>query len=103
MFLSQGLQHFLVTDSPADLMPAPPVESRFVAVDSGHFCLLPLGLINPKKPGAIERLKFRAYCVAVRGTLDGKLPAHPQIGRPVYSFRAAPVVGLGENSGDPRV
>jgi hypothetical protein len=52
MFLRQGLQHFLIADAPADLMPASPVESRFVAVDSGHFYLLPFGLINVKN-GAV--------------------------------------------------
>jgi hypothetical protein len=52
MLLRQGLQHFLIADAPADLMPASPVESRFVAVDSGHFYLLPFGLINVKN-GAV--------------------------------------------------
>ena len=58
MFLGQGLQHFLVADSSADLLPAPPVESRFVAVDSGHSCLLPFGLVN-LKIGRILGPKFR--------------------------------------------
>jgi len=42
-FSARAFKHFLIADAPADLMPASPVESRFVAVDSGHFCLLPFG------------------------------------------------------------
>jgi len=41
VLLRQGLQHFLIADAPADLLPAPPVKSSLVAVDSGHSCLLP--------------------------------------------------------------
>jgi hypothetical protein len=36
ILLSQGLQHLLVADPPADFLPASPVESRFVAINSGH-------------------------------------------------------------------
>jgi hypothetical protein len=36
----QGLQHFFIALTAADLLPAPPVKSRFVAVDSRHLRLL---------------------------------------------------------------
>jgi hypothetical protein len=45
VFLSQGLQHFLIALTAADLLPAPPVKSGFVAIDSGHVYLLLCGLI----------------------------------------------------------
>jgi hypothetical protein len=40
VFLSQGFQHLFVALAAADLLPAPPVESGFVAIDSGHVSLL---------------------------------------------------------------
>jgi hypothetical protein len=46
VFLSQGLQHLFVALATADLLPAPPVKSGFVAVDSGHVHLLPCGLVD---------------------------------------------------------
>jgi len=42
MLLSQGLQHFFIALAATDLLPAPPVESGFIAVDSRHSYLLPL-------------------------------------------------------------
>jgi hypothetical protein len=44
VFLGQGLQHFLSGLAAANLLPAPPVKSGFIAVDSGHFYLLPFAL-----------------------------------------------------------
>src|SRR5208283_142722 len=44
VLLSQGLQHLFIALAAADFLPAPPVESGFVAVDSGHVYLLPCGL-----------------------------------------------------------
>ena len=37
VLLRQGLQHFLIAYTAADLLPSPPVKSSFVAIDSGHF------------------------------------------------------------------
>jgi hypothetical protein len=48
MLLCQGFQHFLVADSPADLLPAAPVKSRFVTIDSGHSCLLFRRMVTAK-------------------------------------------------------
>jgi hypothetical protein len=41
VLFGQGFQHLLVALAAADLLPAPAVESRLVAVDSGHVFLLP--------------------------------------------------------------
>jgi hypothetical protein len=42
--IGQCLQHFLGALAAADFLPAPPVESGFIAINSGHFYLLPLAL-----------------------------------------------------------
>jgi hypothetical protein len=47
----KGLQHFLIAQPPADLLPPPPVKPSLVAIDSGHFYLLALG------PVVVENLK----------------------------------------------
>jgi hypothetical protein len=47
VLLGQGFQHFFVALAAADLLPAPPVESSFIAVDSGHFSLLLPWLVTP--------------------------------------------------------
>jgi hypothetical protein len=40
MFFRQLVQHLLIADSATDFLPSPPVESRFIAVDSRHSNLL---------------------------------------------------------------
>jgi hypothetical protein len=40
MFLRERLQHLLIAQAATDFLPAPPVESCFIAVDSGHIDLL---------------------------------------------------------------
>ena len=42
MPLSQSLQHSFIALAATDLLPAPPVKSGFIAVDSRHSYLLPL-------------------------------------------------------------
>jgi len=40
MFLGHILQHLLITQAAADLLPAPPVKSGFVSVYTGHYFYL---------------------------------------------------------------
>ena len=85
MFFRQGFQHFLIADPPAYLLPAPPVESRFVAVDSGHF-ILSCPRADSRKDLAALRLMSRVGALSRRGTVDGELRAHHQMGHPANSL-----------------
>jgi hypothetical protein len=67
MLLGQGLQHFFIALAATDLLPAPPVESGFIAVDSRHSYLLPLRVdclvnaagIPPCADGQTARMRER--------------------------------------------
>src|ERR1700735_1166919 len=58
IFLSQRLQHLLVALAAGGLLPAPPVESRFVAVDSGHIYLYLL-------PSRLAKVDTRGHKVSL--------------------------------------
>lgn len=69
MFFFERLQHFLIAYAATDLLPASPVKSGFVSIDSGHFFSCRSGLVRNTRRSA----PYRA-----RGRLQGELRAHPQ-------------------------
>jgi hypothetical protein len=90
VFLSQSLQHLFVALTAADLLPAPPVKSSFVAVDSGHISLLLSGLVTVNLV-AISR--SRTVEVVACGD---PLRANRQIGQSAWPFDEANALGLKE-------
>jgi hypothetical protein len=66
VFLSQGLQHLFVALTAADLLPAPPVKSSFVAVDSGHISLLLSGLVTVNLAAICRSRTVEVWRAAIR-------------------------------------
>jgi hypothetical protein len=91
VFLSQGLQHFLIALAAADLLPAPPIKSGFVAVDSGHVYLLHGGLMTVKRRAAMFLTR---PSVEVASMVAIPLPANHRIGPTAWPFLETDALGL---------
>jgi phage tail protein X len=93
VFLGQRLQHLFPALASTDFLPPSPVESRLVAIDSGH-TLSPghTGLLTQKNRGAAD-LRGHAYG-EVAGLVKTRLPANRQADSSAEPFHEAGVLEL---------